>query len=470
MFTPFRLKPLLALTLASLAGAGCSGEPAVAQQGMQSGSQTPPVIAPQEGAYPAYMPMQGLRAPAVKLFVKCDASRAAGKEVYAGRSADSLYGRVEGGYEFVYEALDGAGKPCVYPFSPWLPQIVGSLDRTQFLLRSSMPGHAVTFSTNDEWAGIDLKVYDIGRQRVHFEMADINLDFVNAKQAKGGLQLEAFGGENPGLFTAVIRRSRIFGGKNAVFVPTGQTMLYIEDSDIAGNVSTSADQEHTTYINGILVSHLRNSIWRGQRGWSNVASGHQLKDKAYLRIYENVTVANQPNGAPPSAMPLIDALAYGFTWSNGLKLRRLAPEQAVREGLVDLRTENTYAPPASYPWNVLANPGWTMPQNPLSVLDKIYLSVFLNTTVQSYRTEPYIFAVRPQGTMIEPGTTLVHGNEQTSKARQRIVSLAFNTIGNAQSVYGPEGWGLADPQVPESQQWIFDRDAFARHALALIGR
>ncbi len=462
----FHFKPLLALAAALALGSAGPGQSSTAAQE----EPAPEVIAPAEGAYPFYMPMQGLRPPAVKLFIKCDASRAAGREVYAGRDAASLYGRVEGGYEFVYEALDSAGKPCVYPFAPWQPQIVGPLQGTQYILRSSMPGHPVVFRTGDEWASIDLRLFDIGRQRIHFEMQDIQLDFPGAKQPKGGLNLEVFGGQRPGLFTAVIRRARIFGGKNAIFVPSGQTMLYVEDSDIAGNISSSPDQEHTTYINGTLVTHLRNSIWHGQRGWSNVASGHQLKDKAYLRIYENVTVANTPNGAPPSAMPLIDASIYGFTWSNNLRIQRQEPAQAVRDGLVDLRSDITYAAPDSYPWNVLANPGWHMPAAPLSVLDQVYLSVFLNTSVKSYRTEPYVFAVRPQGTWIEPGTTLVKGNDTTTRAQQRVISLAFNTTGNVGRVYAKEGWGFADPQVPAEARWIFDRDAFIRHALALIGR
>lgn len=456
------LHPLLALCGALALGSAAPG-PSVA-------APEPAVIAPDAGPYPFYMPMQGLRPPAVRLFIRCDASRAAGREVYAGRDAASLYGRVEGGFEFVYEAFDSSGQPCVYPFAPWQPQIVGALDGTQYIFRSSMPGHPVVFRTGDEWASIDLRLFDIGRQRMHFEMQDIQLDFPGAKQPKGALQLEVTGGERPGLFTAVVRRARIFGGKNAIFVPTGQTMLYVEDSDIAGDITTSADQEHTTYINGTLVSHLRNSIWQGQRGWANVASGHQLKDKAYLRIYENVTVANTPNGAPPSAMPLIDASVFGFTWSNNLRILRQEPAQAVREGLVDLRSDNTYAAPENFPWNVLANPGWRMPADPLSALDKVYLSVFLNTSVRSFRDEPFVFAIRPQGTSFMPGTTTLQGNDVTTREQQRAVSLAFNTTGDFSRVYMRQGWGYADPQVPADAQWIFDRDAFIRHALGLIGR
>ena len=442
-------------------------------QGAWAADATPAVGAG-DNAYPFYMPMAGLRRPAIRLSVKCDASRAAGHEVYAGRDAASLYGRAEGGFEFIYEALDRAGHPCVYPFAPWMPQLVGPFGGTQYIMRSSIPGRRVTFRTSDQWATIDIRLFDIGRQRMHFEMRDIELDFPGAVQPQGAVHIEAFGGTRPGLFSAVIRRCRIYGGKNAVFVPGGQTMVYIEDSDIAGNVGTNPDQEHTTYINGTLVTHLRNSFWHGQRAWQNLASGHQLKDKAYLRIYENVSVSNQPTGqlpgATPSAMPLIDASAFGFTWSNNLRLLRLAPAQTVRDTLVDLRTEILYGEPGNYPWSVLANPGWHMPPDPLSVLDKVYLSVFLNTSVQSFRSEPYVFALRPQGTGLGANGTAVIGNDRTTRAQQRMVSIAFHTTGRMARVYSPDGWTFTDPRLPPQDQWITDRDAFIRHALGLIGR
>jgi hypothetical protein len=428
-----------------------------------------PVLAA-DSRYPFYMPMAGLRPPAISLLVKCDASRAAGKEVYSGRDAASLYGRAEGGFEFVYEALDHAGQPCIYPFAPWMPQIVGSLHGTRYMMRSSIPGRRVTFRTGDQWATIDLRLMDFGRQRVHFEMRDIALEFPGAVQPMGALHLEAFGGTPPGLFTAVIRRSKIYGGKNAIFVPSGQTMLYIEDSEIAGNVGTNVDQEHTTYINGTLVSHFRNSFWHGQRAWQNLASGHQIKDKAYLRIYENVTVSNQPNGSTPSAMPLIDASAYGFTWSNNLHLRRVSPAQAPREALVDLRSEIIYGNRSNYPWNPLANTGWRMPSDPLAVLDKVYLSVFQNTSVESFRREPSVFALRPTGNSLVPGTSTVQGNDRTMPTEQRAVSIAFHTTGQFNRAYGKEGWTFTDPKLTPAAQWITDRDAFIRHALALIGR
>lgn len=420
--------------------------------------------------YPFYMPMQGLRAPATTLIVKCDASRAAGKEVYQGTDGASLYGNAEGGFEFIYEATDSAGQPCVYPFYPWLPQIVGAHNGTQYILRSSAPGRRVTFRTSDEWATINPRIFDIGTGRVHFEMRDIELDFPGSIQPRGAVHLEVVGATRPGLFTAVIRRSKLYGGKNTLFVPSGETMLYVEDSEIAGNVGTNVDQEHGTYINGTLVTHLVRSSWRGQLAWQNIASGHQIKDKTYLRIYEDVTVSNAASIAAPSAMPLVDISAFGFTWSNNLKFRRLAPAQEPRDALVDLRTEIVYGPPEHYPWNLLVDPGWRMPASPLAALDKVYLSVFLNTSVESFRTEPYIFALRPQGTALAEDGAIVLGNEASTKAQQRFVSLAFNTRGRIARAYAPEGWTFTDPALPTGSEWVTDRDAFIRHALGLIGR
>ena len=431
----------------------------------------PPTSTPTLGSgYPFYMPMQGLRRPANRLLVKCDASRAAGREVWAGNAGERLGGRAEGGFEIVYEAKDSAGNPCVYPFSPWLPQIVGSLQGVQFILRSSIPGERVTFRTRDEWGGVAIRPLELGRNRIHFEMRDIELDCPGAIQAKGAVHLEGFGGAAPGLFTAVIRRCKIFGGKNALFAPTGQTMLYVEDSEFAGNVGTNVDQEHSTYINGILVSHLRNSTWQGQRAGGNVASGHQLKDKAYLRIYENVTLINSPNGGPPSAMPPLDISSFGFTWSNGLRIKRLAPLQSPRDTLVDLRSEIVYGQPEIYPWPLTVDPAWRMPADPLGALDKVYLSVFMNTSIESFRTEPHVFALRPQGTHLVPGGTLMEGGEWTARGQQRMVSLAFNTSGSFSRVYSKEGWTYVDPRLPPQSAWVTDGQAFVRHALGLIGR
>ena len=430
----------------------------------------PIAAATQSGGYPFYMPMQGLRRPAARLVVKCEASRRAGREVYAGGGKDALGGRAGDGFELVYEATDAAGQPCVYPFYPWLPQIVGLPNGVQFIIRSSVPGRRVTFRSADQWATINLRLFDFGRSRVHFEMSDVELDFPGAIQPKGALNIEGFGGTAPGLFTVVIRRAKIFGGKNSLFVPSGQTMLYVEDSEFTGNVGTNNDQEHSTYINGILVSHLRNSVWRGQRAYQNQASGHQLKDKAYLRIYENVSVSNTPNGGPPSAMPPLDLSSFGFTWSNNLRIVRQPSQQTVRDTLVDLRAEIMYGNPATYPWPVTIDRNWRMPAAPLSALDKVYLSVFFNTQVESFRTEPYVFALRAQGTGYVPGTNTVAGNESTLPAQQRMVSLAFGTKGRFARVYSKEGWTFADPKLPAGTEWVQDRDAFIRHALGLIGR
>lgn len=433
-------------------------------------SARPQSAAERDRSYPFYMPMQALRPPAVTLRVRCDASRAAGREVYVGPSVESLGGRVEGGFEFIYEAYDGAGQPCVYPFAPEMPQIVGQTNGTQYIYRSSVPGVPVTFRTNDAWATINPRLFDLGPQRIHFEMRDIALDFPGAGEAKGAVHLEVLGVTRPGLITAVLRRTRIFGGKNAIFVPGGETMVYVEDSEIRGNVGDNVDQEHGTYINGTLVSHIRNSVWYGQKGWVDIASGHQLKDKAYLRVYEDVTVANLPGVTTPSAMPLVDISAFGFTWANNLRLKRVPPAQAARDGLVDLRTEIVYGAPQHYPWNIMVSPDWRMPPAPLAALDQVYLSVFQNTVVESYRAEPFVFRLGMQGLGVEPGTPTVIGQDWSSKAQQRMVSLAFNTRGTMRRAYSPDGWTFVDPQLPQEAQWVRDRDAFIRHALGLIGR
>lgn len=481
-------RSILALSLAGLAGAGVAAAaasaardeatPRIVAEPVATVEVSEPVrqvssgpVPARDDIYPFYMPMNGLRRPAITLLVKCDASRAAGREVYQGRDGASLYGRAEGGYEFVYEALDGAGRPCVYPFSPWMPDIVGALQGTQYIMRSSIPGRQVTFRTDGEWAAINLRMFEVGTQRVHFEMRDIALDFPGAIQRMGALHLEVVDTARPGLFTAVLRRSKIFGGKNAIFVPGGETMLYVEDSEIAGNVGTNVDQEHSTYINGTLVSHFRHSTWRGQRAWKDQASGHQLKDKAYLRVYEDVTVENTPNGGPPSAMPLADISAFGFTWTNGLHLKRQAPAQEPREGLVDLRTEIVYGARDHYPWNLLVSPDWRMPAAPLTALDKVYLSVFFNTTLESFRPEPFVFALRSQGDALGGDNgDIVEGDDRTTRAQQRMVSLAFDTEGRMQRVYAPGGWTYVNPALPAGAEWVTDRDAFIRHALGLIGR
>lgn len=431
---------------------------------------TPAEFAARDASYPFYMPMQGLRRPANRFFVKCDASQAAGREIFQGNDVASLYGRAEGGLEFIYEAQDRAGRPCVYPFAPNLPSIVGNLDGTQYIFRSSVPGVRVTFRTADPWAALRMRALDMGQSRIHFEMRDIELDFPGAVQPMGALHLETYGGAPPGLFTAVIRRSRLFGGKNAIFVPGGETMLYAEDSEIAGNVGTNSDQEHSTYINGTLVSHFRNVHWQGQQGWSNVASGHQLKDKAYLRVYENVSVSNAPGRGSPSAMPLIDASSFGFTWANNLRIERVPPFQEPRDALVDLRSEILYGVPQHYPWPVIATSGWRMPPAALGALDQVYLSVFFNTEVRSFRNEPYVFALRPWGRGFEPGTATIVGQGFTTRAEQRAVSLAFGTRGTIAKVYSGDGWTYVNPRLSDDMLWVADRDAFIRHALGLIGR
>ena len=68
------------------------------------------------------------------------------------------------------------------------------------------------------------------------------------------------------------------------------------------------------------------------------------------------------------------------------------------------------------------------------------------------------------------GGYVIEGQESTTRAQQRMVSLAFNTRGRFTRAYSPEGWTYADPVLPPGTEWVRDRDAFIRHALGLIGR
>jgi len=169
--------------------------------------------------------------------------------------------------------------------------------------------------------------------------------------------------------------------------------------------------------------------------------------------------AGDPGGAAPS----------GLDGGPLSKIQRQAPAQAVRDTLVDLRTEIMYGQPGFYPWNIMVDPRWHMPAAPLGALDQVYLSVFFNTSVESYRTEPYVFALRSQGTGFEGSGTVVEGNAFTTRGQQRMVSLAFGTRGSFARVYSRDGWTYTDPQLPQQSLWVADRDAFIRHALGLIG-
>jgi hypothetical protein len=96
--------------------------------------------------------------------------------------------------------------------------------------------------------------------------------------------------------------------------------------------------------------------------------------------------------------------------------------------------------------------------------------VFFNTSVASFRTEPYVFALRPAGRGFEPGTSTVLGAGLTTRAEQRAVALAFGTKGTLAKVFSNDGWTYVNPRLPANAEWVTDRDAFIKHALGLIGR
>ena len=425
--------------------------------------------------------MSGLLAPKHVLHVLCDESVAAGEEVLAEGEKLPWNSYSAGGVEMIYEAKNDAGEACVYNFAPWHPRKGSGKNAwpsgSQFIYRSSEPGTQVTFRTKSDWSSLSIKAGPHDGKRYHYEVKDVALDFPEAGQPMGALHLEAFADPaSGGLMTAVLRRVSIRGGKNALFLPGGATMLYIEDSDIGGNIGGHVDQQHSTYINGIISTHMVNTKWWGQRA-SGAYGGHQLKDKAYLRIYEDVSVTNVPDQGDPSTMPLNDITAFGFTWSKGLKLDRVKPnssERRTRDALVDIRTSLLYTPAEQIPYAPgLNDSDWTMPMArgeaiPDGLAQNVYLHVFHDTEVNSYREEPYVFRLHLQGTEYNDDDRISGPKEDRVPEQQRMVGLAFGTTGTFESAWKDQGHVYADPAMPADAEFVFDKDAFAYHSLNLL--
>lgn len=444
----------------------------------------PPEDQPKE-TYPFYMDMTGLRPPEVVLHVRCDESIAAGKHVFADGEKAPWNNYSKGGVEIVYQAFDDTGAPCVYPFAPWTPTRGGGAnewpDGSQFIYRSAVPGHRVTFRSDSQWAKMHFKPYKFDDRRFHFEISDIELDFPGAVNAMGALHLEAVPTQEA-LLTAVVRRSRLTGGRNALFAPSGQTMVYVEDSQIGINVGDSVEQEHAIYLNGLLSAHFVDSTVFGQKA-KGIYGGHQLKNKSYLTILENVTLDNSGGTADPSNRPLYDGSAWGFTWASGLELVRQQTSGATREMLIDLRRDHyqTYSG-AQVPWDNAA--GWEMPSDDCSgdVAGEVYLHVFHDTKVDSFQAEEDVLRIDGAFDMVTGayrGEGTSYEDVMANPRRNRAMSLSFNAEGDFERFSSPVGYwyqkpkhpkvyACDDPQLaPSVANLANDRDAFISHALDL---
>ena len=207
----------------------------------------------------------------------------------------------------------------------------------------------MTFRTSGAWDAFHFKSGNLAA-RLHVEVHDFNLDFPGSVQMMGALWIEAFPGWNTdGLVTVALDNVDVFGGKNAVFVPSGRTMLYADDLRIFGNVGTNTETEHGTYINGALLTHFDSSSWTGQRA-NGVDGGHQLKNKALIQIYEDVSVDNRAGASDPSNRVLMDLTGLGYIWAEGIDLTRVETADP-REGLIHLRSQGRtrYIPSEVYP-------------------------------------------------------------------------------------------------------------------------
>lgn len=425
-----------------------------------------------------FPPTDDLLPPTRTLHVRCDESIAAGKNVLAEGESFPWERYSRGGIEMIYEARDDAGEPCVYPFTPWTPRIGAGAndwpDGSQFIWRSDEPGTQVTFRHDGEWARLAFQPWTV-TGRMHVELSDIAIDFPKAVQAMGALHLEAVP-KDEGLLTVVIRRSNLTGGKNPLFIPSGRTMVYIEDSEIGANVGTNVDQEHGTYINGILSLHAVDSTWFGQKA-SGSFGGHQLKNYAYLTILENVTLDNGGGRGAASNRPLYDGSSYGFTWVDGLTLIRRSTEDP-RDTLVDLRPahyhkgrergRNEADGEVELPWLKVGD--WRMPEDdcPTSAVDQVYLHVFRDVDVESFRREPHAVLMQ---SVYENWPALDADNRAQRAMLWYGDGVDVSPVGfrYLPTNPGPIPSVYACPLPDDAPRLLTDRDAFIRHALAKVG-
>ncbi|MBZ6380071.1 hypothetical protein B5C34_00230 [Pacificimonas flava] len=433
------------------------------------------ILGPQperEYEYPFYMNMDGLIEPPRVLHVRCDESIAAGEHVLSDGETLPYNGYSKGGLEVIYQAFDDYGQPCKYPFSPYTPRIGSGKNEwpsgSQFIWRSAVPGHRVEFHSDSSFAKLRL-AGDRPDRRFHFEMRDIELHFDQADNVVGALHMNMTP-SGAGLLTVVVRNSYVSGGRNALFIPPGNTMLYVEDSEIGRNVGKNVEQEHGVYLNRILSSHWKNSTVFGQRA-SGPYGGHQLKDKSYLRIYEDLEITNFGGVLEPSNRPLLDINLLAFTWVDGLKITRVETESP-RDALIDIRNDK-YRPDDHLPFSAVTTDEWTMPMCPgepipAGLLRDVSLSVFRNVETDSFRTEPFITRLKamPQDHKEDGVGPVFIGDVPVEK--QRAIALAFSPQHSAESFFSDENYVYVDPDIPAAEQaLVSDMETFVRHAFDL---
>ncbi|MGB3721817.1 MAG: hypothetical protein WA979_03230 [Pacificimonas sp.] len=443
-----------------------------------------------ERRLPAYFPIGALRAPASQITLLCDESLAAGEAVYKnGKSFPTYAGD---GLEVTVEARDDSGAPCRYPFALSAPKngsgASGYGDGSQYIFRSSVPGVRAIFSSDNQWAAFGLKGGKKNGRRIHIEIRDIAFEYQAGVQASGGIWNQIYpDAASGGLVTFALINVSVTGGKNALFSPSGNIMMYVADSDIGGNVGKHFDQHHSVYVNAIRSFHAVDSWIGGQRSTKGTG-GHQLKSKARINILEDVTLDNGGGEFSRSNRPLADLSAFSYTWSTGLRLIRREPDpEERRNALVDIRRDR-YGP-SEVPLPFPDAAGWTMPVAPgdCGNIDQIpsngvYLQIFRNTKVLSATEEPFIF--RANGVVdtryegIHPKAS--HDDLMANPRRNRALVLTFDSDFDG----GPDSgdgyfylkpsyptYHCADPELTGAFAGLTgDRDRFIAHAFSMLDR
>lgn len=444
----------------------------------QEVTPVPPKLAPGTG-YPSYFPMTGMKKPADVRLISCAKSNAAGdlrdmndRPITMGNAA--LYE----GIEFVYEA------PCTYKnMGPAKIRNWKWADGAQVIHRTSKRGSKAIFSSASEWVSLPIKPGSIGK-RFHTEIIDLELRFTNNTQPMGSLHFEVYPATSEGkLATLVVRDSVIEGGKNALFIPGGASMLYVENTKIGKNVGSDVEQQHSIYINGTLSTHFKDSYIYGQNA-KGPYGGHILKNKSAIRILENVTLTNEGGKADLTNRALGDFSSFGYTFSEGLKLIRKQP-QSPRTGIVHMRSDR-YFDGVRVNLPFLTATGAKQPalppgcNNPLDKINEAYWHVFKNTVVNSEVDDKHIFEMNGVVHTLYDG---IHAKTPYSEIvanpqRNRAVLLTFNTETRAPAV-STDGYSYGNPRYPtyhcedvnpgpNLEKILANKDSFLRHAFGRV--
>lgn len=401
--------------------------------------------------YPFYFPVDSLVAPKDIRQISCSKSNAAGElRDINNKPVSQDNAELYTGIEFIYEA------PCTYKnMGPAGIRNWKWAAGSQVIHRTSKRGSKAIFTSSDAWVSLRFAPGET-QGRFHAEVIDLELRFTANTQVMGSLHFEVFPATSTGqLATLVVRDSVIEGGKNALFIPSGASMTYVENTKIGRNVGTNIDQEHVTYINGVLSTHFRNVSFYGQNAGGG-AGGHILKNKAALRILESVTLDNSKGFGDNSIMPLGDFSSFGYTWSDNLILiRKKAAVGSMRDTVIDMREDRYFEPGGVVNLPFMDAKGAAMPSAPpgcgpiLDTPDQSYWHIFNNTVLESEITDESVFRHNAIVSTTYSGIfpTATYDDIQANPRRQRSYLLVNKAFHSAKKTVA-DGYFYLKPSYP----------------------